>query len=168
MTVFGIVMIIFGLIAMAAPLMAGASLAMLIGIILLAAGVTRMVWAFKAETFGQGALKFAIGGLTLLAGLVVVARPLFALGTMTLILAAYFIVDGLFEILGAFQLKPAEGWGFVLFGGIVSLALGLMIWNQFPLSGTWAIGILVGIKLLFAGLMMVMMGSAARSMSAAP
>jgi uncharacterized membrane protein HdeD (DUF308 family) len=81
---------------------------------------------------------------------------------LTLVLAGYFVIDGLFEIIGAFQVKPATGWGFLLFGGVVSLALGMMIWRQFPISGAWAIGILVGVKLLFAGLAMVTVGSTLR------
>ena len=167
MTIFGVVTIVLGILAMMAPMLVGFSVAMLIGIILLAAGITRMFWAFKAETFGRGALKFAIGGLTLLSGLVLLARPLFALGTLTVVLALYFIVDGFFEVIGAFQLKPANGWGWVLFGGLISLALGVMIWRQFPLSGAWAIGILVGVKLIFAGIMMVTVGSVVRSAASA-
>ncbi len=162
MTIFGIVTIILGFIAMAAPLIAGKSVAILVGILLIAGGIARLVWSFQAESLWRGVLKFLLGGLTLLAGLMVVANPLFGLGMLTIMLAAYFIVDGIFEIIGAFQLKPAKGWGFLLFGGIVSLALGIMIWRQFPVSGVWAVGILVGVKLLFAGLSMVFLGSAVR------
>jgi uncharacterized membrane protein HdeD (DUF308 family) len=53
----------------------------------------------------------------------------------------------------------------MLFGGIVSVLLGIMIWAQFPLSGVWAIGILLGIKLFFVGLIMLVGGSAMRSMA---
>jgi uncharacterized membrane protein HdeD (DUF308 family) len=55
----------------------------------------------------------------------------------------------------AFILKPGTGWGWLLFGGIVSILLGIIIWRQFPLSGVFAIGILFGIKLFFNGLLMV-------------
>ena len=162
MTIFGVVTMILGLIAMAAPLMAGKSVAILVGILLIAAGIARLVWAFQAGSFGRGVFKFLLGGLTLLAGIMVLANPLFGLGMLTIMLAAYFIVDGIFEIIGAFQVKPAQGWGWLLFGGIVSLALGIMIWRQFPVSGVWAVGILVGVKLLFAGLSMIFLGSAVR------
>ena len=123
-----------------------------------------MIWAFKSDSLGQGIFKFALGGLTLLFGLMMVGRPLVVLGSLTLLLAAYFIVDGIFEIAAALQLKPETGWGFLLFGGAVSLMLGLMIWRQFPLSGTWAIGVLIGVKLLFAGLEMIMVGSALKTL----
>jgi uncharacterized membrane protein HdeD (DUF308 family) len=161
-TILGVVTIILGLLAMSAPMFAGASVAIMVAIILVAAGVARMVWAFRADSFCQGLLKLAIGGITLLAGILMLARPLFALGTLTIFLAAFFIVDGIFEIIAAFQVKPVEGWGWLLSGGIVSLLLGIMIWRQFPVSGTWAIGILVGVKLLFAGMEMVYLGSTVR------
>jgi uncharacterized membrane protein HdeD (DUF308 family) len=163
LTVFGVVTIILGVLAMMSPLMTGVSIAILVGILLVAAGIARMVWAFRSASFGQGALKLALGGLTLLCGVLALAHPLFALGWLTLLLTAYFIVDGIFEIVAALRVKPASGWGWLLFGGIVSLALGIMIWRQFPVSGAWAIGILVGVKLLFAGFAMVTVGSAVRS-----
>ena len=165
--IFGVVTIILGLIAMGAPLMAGKWVAIMVGLLLVAAGIARVIWAFRAESLGRGALKLLLGGLTLLAGLMVLANPLFGLGMLTLMLAGYFIVDGIFEIMGAFQVKPAKGWGFLLFGGLVSLALGIMIWRQFPVSGAWAVGILVGVKLLFAGLSMVFVGSAVREIGRA-
>ena len=80
-------------------------------------------------------------------------------------LAVYFILDGIGEISAGLQLRPADGWGWLLFGGIVSVWLGLMIWRQFPLSGLWAVGILLGIKLFFIGLIMVTAGSAVRSLA---
>jgi uncharacterized membrane protein HdeD (DUF308 family) len=62
-------------------------------------------------------------------------------------------------------MRPLSGWGWILFGGIVSIWLGVFIWRQYPLSGAWAIGILLGIKLLLVGLIMFMGGSAVRSMA---
>jgi uncharacterized membrane protein HdeD (DUF308 family) len=56
------------------------------------------------------------------------------------------------------QLRPADGWGWTLFNGIVTLLLGLMLWRQFPLSGAWAVGILFGIKMLFSGMALVIIG----------
>ena len=147
--VLGIITIIIGMAAMITPLVAGVAVALMIGILLIGAGILRTVFAFKCKSWGKGILVFLLGLLTLLVGLYMVARPGVALATLTLFLAAYFVVDGIIEIIEAFDLKPLEGWGWMLFGGIVSLLLGFMIWKQWPVSGAWAIGILVGIKLLF-------------------
>ena len=166
MTIFGVIAIILGMLAMLAPGLTGMSVAILVGVIVLVGGIVRIIWAFQAGSLGKGLLMFAIGGLTLLCGIALVANPLFASGVLTIMLAVYFILDGICEIAAASRLRPAAGWGWMLFGGIVSILLGLMIWSQFPLSGVWAIGILLGIKLFFVGLIMVTGGSMVRSAAA--
>jgi len=103
--------------------------------------------------------------LTLLVGLYMVVRPGLALATLTLVLAIYFFVDGIFEIIEAFDLKPLNGWGWMLFGGIVSILLGIMIWRGWPEKSMLFVGILVGIKLIFAGWAMVGIGAAGRSVA---
>jgi uncharacterized membrane protein HdeD (DUF308 family) len=164
MSILGVIAIILGILCLLAPGMTGISVVTLMGLIVLAAGIVRMLWAFQAGSFGKGLLMFAIGGLTLLCGIALVANPLFASGVLTVMLAVYFMVDGISEIIGGIQLRPESGWGWMVFGGIVSVWLGIMIWRQFPLSGVWAIGILLGIKLFLVGLIMVTGGSAVRSM----
>ena len=165
MTLFGVLTMVFGVLAISAPLLTGMSIALIVGILVLCAGAVRVIWAFKAESLGQGLLTFAIGGLTFVAGLAMVADPLLGAGVLTIVLAAYFLVDGVFEIAGAFQVKPESGWGWLLFGGIVSVLLGFALWRQFPLSGPWAVGVLLGIKLIMAGMIMITVGSTARSMA---
>ncbi len=165
--VLGIITVILGVVAMIAPMIAGLTVALMIGMILIAAGIVRTVFAFKCKSWGKGILVFLLGLLTLLVGLYMVARPGVALVSLTLFLAAYFVVDGIFGIIEAFDLKPIKGWGWMLFGGIVSILLGIMIWRQWPISGAWAVGILVGVKLLFAGFEMTAIGTAGRSISSA-
>ena len=165
--ILGILTVILGVLAMMAPLMAGVAVALSVGIILIIAGVMRTIFAFKCKSWGKGILIFLLGLLTLLVGFYMVSRPGAALVTLTLFLAAYFVVDGIFEIIEAFDLKPIEGWGWMLFGGIVSILLGIMIWRQWPVSGAWAIGILFGIKMIFAGWAMTGIGMAGRSAAGA-
>ena len=105
---------------------------------------------------------FALGALTLVAGGYLVARPGMGLATLTLVLAAYLFVEGVFEIIYAFRLRPIKGWVWTLFSGIAALALGFMIWRQFPVSGMWAVGTLAGIHLIFAGSAMASLSRAAR------
>jgi uncharacterized membrane protein HdeD (DUF308 family) len=165
MTIFGVIAIILGILCLLAPGLTGISVVFLLGVFVLAAGIVRMIWAFQAGSFGKGLLMFAIGGLTLLCGIALVANPLFGSGVLSVMLAVYFVFDGICEIVGGIRQRPESGWGWMLFGGIVSIWLGMMIWGQFPLSGVWAIGILLGIKLFFVGLIMVMGGSAVRSIA---
>ena len=85
------------------------------------------------------------------------------LATLTLVLAAYLFVDGVFEIIYAFRLRPIKGWGWTLFSGIAALVLGIMIWRQFPVSGMWAVGTIAGVHMIFAGSSMASLSRAARS-----
>ena len=165
--ILGIVTVILGFLSMMAPMMAGIAIALSVGVLLIAAGIMRTIFAFKCKSWGKGILVFLLGLLTLVVGFYMVSRPGAALVTLTLFLAAYFVVDGIFEIIEAFDLKPIKGWGWMLFGGIVSILLGIMIWRQWPVSGAWAIGILFGIKLIFAGWAMVGIGTAGRSVAGA-
>ena len=128
-TMLGIVTVILGVLAMMAPMVAGAGVAVMVAILLVIAGIFRLIWAFGADSFGKGALTFIVGGLTLLAGVLVLIRPMVGLMSLALLLAAYFLVDGFFEIIASFQAKPDQGWGWLLFGGIVSVLLGWMIWR---------------------------------------
>ena len=163
--VLGVLTVILGFLAMMAPMMTGMTVAVMIGFLLIMAGIARSIFAFKAKSWGKGIVVFLLGLLTLIVGFYMVTRPGVAAVSLTLFLAAYFIVDGIFEIIEAFDLKPIDGWGWMLIGGIVSILLGFMIWRQWPVSGAWAIGILVGIKLVFAGMEMAMLGLAGRKYS---
>ncbi len=165
MTFFGVINIILGILAMLMPVVAGASVLLLLGVLVVAGGIVRIIWAFGSGSFGKGLLMFFIGVLTFLCGIVLLANPLFVSGVLTIMLAIYFLLDGIFEIVAGVKRRPGTGWNWMLFGGIISILLGVIIWRQFPLSGIWAIGILLGIKLLFVGLVMIRAGSAVRSMS---
>lgn len=156
---FGIVTIIIGIMAIAAPLITGLSVVFLVGLLVLAGGIVRMIWAIRADSLDKGIIGFVIGILTLLGGVILVTDPLVASGILTILLAAYFLVDGLFEVVAAFRVRPASGWGWLLVCGAVSILLGLLIWQQFPLSGAWAIGVLLGIKLLLVGMVMIGVGT---------
>jgi uncharacterized membrane protein HdeD (DUF308 family) len=165
MTTFGVIAIILGILAMLMPGLTGISVVFFLGVLVLLAGIVRIIWAFQAGSLGKGLLLFAIGGLTLLCGIALVANPLFGSAVLTIMLALYFILDGISEVVAGIKLRPGPGWGWMLFAGIVSILLGMMIWGQFPLSGAWAIGILLGIKLFFVGLIMVTGGSVVHSLA---
>ena len=160
----GIVCIVLGILALLAPGLTGLSIAMVLGVLVLIGGIARIAWAFKAESLGKGTLKFILGGFTALCGMALIGNPLFASGALTVILAVYFILDGVFEISAGSRIGMNAGGGWLYFGGIVSLLLGFMIWSQFPLSGAPAMGILLGIKLFLIGLAMVTVGSTVRGM----
>ena len=167
MSRLGIATMILGFLTMLAPVLVGFSLLWILGFLVVAAGLVRMFWAFQTGSLGRGVLVFAIGGLTLFCGITLLANPLLASGVLTIVLAIYLIVDGVAEIGTALGLPRGSGRAWLLFGGIFSILLGIMIWRQFPLSGVWAIGVLLGIKLLLGGMIMVAAGSTVRAAAGA-
>ena len=154
----GVVLIIAGVLSLVVPFVAGLSVALFVGVLLLLSGITQLLIVFRAGSFGEGLLLALLGILSLVAGGYMVSQPAAALATLTLFLAGYFVASGVVEAIGAFGARPAEGWGWLLFGGIVSVVLGVMIWRQFPLSGVWAVGTLVGVHLLMSGWALVAIG----------
>lgn len=156
----GVFIALLGFAALVTPMIAGLSVAFVIGVLMIVSGILQLVFAFKA---GKGFWPYVLGVLTVIAGGYMAGNPEVAAATLTIFLAAYLLVSGISEILMAFQIKPVNGWGWKLFEGIVSVLLGILIWGQFPLSGVLAIGIFLGIKLLFTGMTLVMMGFAARN-----
>jgi uncharacterized membrane protein HdeD (DUF308 family) len=161
MRLMGWLSIIFGVLAIAMPWVAGQSILMMVGILVMAAGIMRMIWAFQAGSLGKGVLVFLIGVLTLLAGVAVIAHPLMSSAVLSIMLAVYFLADGFSELIAAFSVKEGKGW--LLFDAVVTIILGIMIFTGFPLSGTVAIGVFLGIKLLFVGITMLTLRSAARN-----
>ena len=163
--IVGILMLICGILAIGSPLVAGASVTIFVGAMLLVGGIAQCFLAFQAGAFGKGLLIFVMGALTAVAGYYVFSQPLAGLASITLLLAAYFVVTGISELIGAFQIRPADGWGAMLFNGIVTLLLGIMIWKQFPLSGAWAVGVLFGVKLVLGGWTMIIIGRSVRAVA---
>ncbi|MCX6160041.1 MAG: DUF308 domain-containing protein [Ignavibacteriae bacterium] len=155
--ILGVFTIFLGVFSMIVPSFTGFSILLAIGIIVLAGGIARLFWAFQADSFAKGVLRFVLGGLTLLFGIYLIANPIFASGVLTIIMAIYFLADGISELATGIQHRK-DGGGWWIFGGVVSILLAFMIWAEFPLSGAWAIGILIGVKLLFAGMVMLMAG----------
>ena len=168
--IWGVLMIILGMFAIASPyitLATGLAVSILVAISMVAAGIAQTIFAFQAPSLGRGILKFLFGGLTIIIGLAMVAQPGLALATVTMMLGVYFFVDGITTLIVAWNVKPEQGWGWMTFNGVVTLMLAYLIMRGWPLSGAWAVGVLVGVRLLFAGMTMFTLGSAGRQVAKA-
>ena len=163
----GILTVVFGVFAIGTPFITGIAVTLFVGVMLAVSGVAQIVHALKSKQWGTGFWGTVIGVLGLAAGLIMIFRPMVGLVTMTMLLAIYFLVDGISEIIAAFRIKPDQGWGWVFFNGVVAVVLGLMIWRQWPVSGAWAIGVLVGIHILLTGWTMIILGTGARKIAGA-
>jgi uncharacterized membrane protein HdeD (DUF308 family) len=163
--IWGVVTILCGILAIGSPLVSGLAVAIMVGVLLLMAGASMTFFAFQAPSLGKGFLKLLFGLLTVLVGISVLSQPGIALAQLTLLLGFYFIADGVVAMIVAFNIKPDPGWGWMTFNGAVTIALGWMILKGWPVSGVWAVGILVGVRLLFAGMTMLTMGTAGRQVA---
>jgi uncharacterized membrane protein HdeD (DUF308 family) len=155
-----------GIIAVMTPLFTGITFSVFLGFLLLTGGILETIFAFQAPSFGKGVLVFLFGGLTIVAGFFLIAVPDRGLGALTWVLAAYFVAAGIVDIVLAFKIRPEEGWGWTLSSGIVTIALGAFIVWQWPVSGLWAVGVYVGIRLLMHGWALMALGITGRDVMA--
>jgi uncharacterized membrane protein HdeD (DUF308 family) len=161
----GILMMVLGLLAVAEPNIATIAVAIFVGWLFFIGGIFRAasVWHSRHAPGFTWSMLTAI--LSIVLGLILILRPLPGVLTLTMVLVAFFIVEGIASILGAIQHRDhLRSWGWVLFSGIVDLLLAYLIWAGWPSSADWAIGLLVGINMLFFGLSLVMTALAARVM----
>lgn len=157
-TTWGWVVLAAGIFSLISAFAFGIAISVLVGGLLAVAGVARLIDALQ----GGGSWSGIAGAMTTVAGLVIMGRPLLGLATLTVVLAVFFLAIGISGVITAFLIRPLQGWGLLLFSGILSTVLAIMIWNQWPLSGRWAVGILVGVQLMLSGMTMIRFGSAAR------
>ena len=148
----GIALVVLGVIAGVAPLAGGIAVALLVGLVLLAAGVVLALFGLSAREAGKGNLGLVIGALAGICGLVLLIQPTAGLAVVRYTLVAYLLASGVSEASLALRLRPDEGWDSALIAAAVSVAAGLMLWFDWPLSGARAIGLLVGSKLISGGL----------------
>ena len=162
----GIVMVILGLVAIAVPEVASLAIAIFIGWLFFVGGIFRTLSLLRHRHLPGFGWALATSILAILLGLVLVARPITGVLTLTLALVVFFILEGVGAILLAVEhRRHLPSWGWVLFSGLVDLLLAFLIWDGWPSSAGWAIGLLVGINMLFLGLSLIMTALAARTMA---
>ena len=157
----GVILIVAGTIALGSSVMATLVYVIFYGWLLLIIGVIEAVQAFWQRKWG-GILVHLLGGiLAAVVGLIIVANPGAGALVLTLILAVFFMVTGLFRIMAALMMRFPH-WGWLLVSGVITLTLGVFIWRQWPVSGLWVIGLFIGIDMIFVGWSWVMAALAAR------
>ena len=147
----GALLIILGLFAAIAPLVAGLAAVVLLGSLLLISGVVHGVAVFQARTWSGSFIHLLMGVLALVVGFFCINHPEQALLGVTELLAIFFVVGGLFRIFGTFLLQN-RNWLLNVLSGFISLLLGLLVWKHLPFSAEWLVGLYVGIDLLFQGI----------------
>jgi uncharacterized membrane protein HdeD (DUF308 family) len=147
----GILLVLGGMAAIAFPLLSTIAAKIAIGWIFLVAGVVEVIHAFYVKRWAGFLWNLLIGFLYIAAGAWLAFFPLTGIITLTIVIAALFIAEGIMELIMGLRMRPHEGWGWVVFSGLVAVAAGLLIALSLPESAVWALGLLAGINLLFSG-----------------
>jgi uncharacterized membrane protein HdeD (DUF308 family) len=153
----GILMILVGIYAIYAGEAATIASIIVLGIVLIIAGVGQLIAAFMMRGAGHIILSLLIGVLDIVVGLILVEHPAFGALTVTLFLAALFTFGGIFRFVSALWLQfPNYGWA--AFSGVITFLLGVLLWLQWPVSAVWFPGFAVGVNFIIAGIVWAAMG----------
>jgi uncharacterized membrane protein HdeD (DUF308 family) len=160
----GILLAILGLAAIIVPPLAGLAVTIFLGWMFLISGIAGLFvtfWARQMPGFWWSLISAALG---VVVGLILLARPVQGVLTLTIVVGAYFLAEGVTSIMYALEHRRelSERWSWMLFAGVLDILIAAMIIAGLPGSAEWAVGLLVGINLLFGGASLIGMALAAR------
>lgn len=160
----GIILVILGLAAIAIPPLAGLAATIILGWVFVIGGIVGLVSTFRARQAPGFWWSLLSALIALLAGAVLLWNPLQGLATLTFVLIAFFIIDGVLIIVLAIEYhRELSGrWEWMLLGGVMDLVLAAIIVSGLPGTLAWALGLLVGIDLVFGGFTLIAMALSAR------
>jgi uncharacterized membrane protein HdeD (DUF308 family) len=159
----GVALIIVGFIALGALGIATLATALVLGALLLVSGVFETVGAFWSRGWSGFFLSLLSGVLSVIVGLMFLRAPLDAVVVLTLLLACLLLVSGLFRIIAAL-IHRFPTWGWSLASGAIDLLLGLLIWQGWPESALWVLGLFMGISMVFRGVNWIALGMTLRNL----
>ncbi|MDB2614154.1 HdeD family acid-resistance protein [Chlamydiales bacterium] len=155
----GVLFIILGVLALVLPGLFTIAAELLIGWLFLFGGVFQAIRSFKTKEISGFWVSLISSALYIIAGLLLLFYPLKGILTLTFLLAYFFFLEGIAQIVFAVAMHPAKSWGWLLISGILAIAMAFIIWSGWPGSSVWVLGILVGINLLFYGFSQVFIAS---------
>lgn len=163
-----IALIILGIGAMIAPVIASAFFTSIIGWITLISGVVMIVQSFQSKPVRGFWLNLIVGIFYVIAGIYILFNLVAAILALTLAFGILFVAEGVFTIIMGFTNKAGHRMSWlVVFNGVITLILGIMVLNRFPFSALWLIGLYVGISLLMSGISLLAAALAVRKVAAA-
>ncbi|MGO8794837.1 MAG: HdeD family acid-resistance protein [Candidatus Sulfotelmatobacter sp.] len=165
---WGALLIVLGIMAITAPFLAAVAVSVVISWLILFAGVVHIVLAFHAHGAGSVIWRLLVGVAYLAFGGYMLVHPVLSVASLTLVLGALFVIEGVLDLILWFRTRTLHAAGWLLLDGIITLLLGGMIYMQWPSSSAWAIGTLVGVSLMISGVSRIGMTMALRKALAAP
>ncbi len=159
----GVLMIILGVVGLSMEVALTVVSVLYFGFLVIFGGVAMLVDAFRAGEWGTKIWHILIALVYIAAGVVMITNPAASAVWITLFLASFFVVTGLFRLIIGFQSRGrVENWGWIVLAGVISMVLGFMIFAQWPVSGLWVIGLFVAIELILQGFAMISIARAVR------
>ena len=147
----GVIYVIGGLIALGSVATATAASVLVVGIMMVVAGLAEVFNAFQVRTWGKFALWLLLGALYIFAGIVTFQNPLLAAVLLTLMLGVALVISGVMRLIIAFSMKESTPWAWVALSGAITMVLGLVILARWPVSSVYVLGLFLGIDLVIAG-----------------
>jgi uncharacterized membrane protein HdeD (DUF308 family) len=147
----GVVYVIAGFIALGSVVVATVASVLVVGVMMIVAGVAEVFSAFQVKSWGKFLLWVLLGALYILAGFATFENPLLAAALLTLVLGASLVASGIMRIVLAFSMKQETPWIWVVLSGVITLLLGLLILAHWPVSSIFVLGLFLGIDLIMAG-----------------
>ncbi len=130
----GIIFIIGGIFAIAAPFVAGLTVTLVFSIVLVWLGIMQIIQAFSTKSWSGFIWELIIGLVLLIGGVATWINPVLAALSLTIVVGAVFLAKGIFQVVMAFRMRPHAGWGWMLAAGILAIIVGLIILIQWPVS----------------------------------
>lgn len=147
----GLVYLLTGLIALGSVMTATVASVLVVGAMMIIAGVAEVINAFQVKGWGKFLLWILLGALYIIAGFVTFENPLLAAALLTLMLGAALVASGIMRIILAFGMKQETPWIWVALSGAITLLLGVIILAHWPVSSLFVLGLFLGIDLVMAG-----------------
>ena len=161
----GVVLILFGLMAIALPVVSTLTIGLIVGAALLVGGVVQVVSSFKHSRESGFWLSLVVGALAAIVGLLFLFDPSSGALSLTLLLIALFLAEGVTKIVAAIQMRDVlPNWGWTLVSGLISVVLAGILWSGFPITAAWVLGLLVGINMVFFGVTLIVMAASAKKL----
>lgn len=159
----GIIFVLLGIFALTHPYIVTLSLSLILGSILIIAGLVQGFRALKHLNRAGATILLISAAFSTIAGLLLIGYPLQGILTLTLLLIVFFFIEGFTKMVGGWQLRPMKGWSWIFFSGIISFVLAILVLSGMPVSALWVIGAYLGIYLLILGSSMIMLSLALKN-----
>lgn len=158
----GIVLVLMGLGAIVSPFVAAVFVTIILGWMFVVGGILRGIDAIRSRYERSFVWQLLISILYVVLGMLILTNLFSGVLSLTLLIGIFIFIQGVFEVILAFQIRPSGNWIWVLLSGLINVILGILIWSKWPVGAAWILGVLVGVSLLTTGISVIMFAIAAR------